>query len=129
MRALYTAATGMAAQLLIQIQAALAYPHVIGIGMWESESPRVRDRTFFDVRRGLTSYGSRALGGGSCYDPSPDPAPGARCPRRWQADRVFGKPSDIGVVLELVDQLTSRTQDGAAPRGAAPRGATMPPAR
>ena len=29
--------------------------------------------------RGLTSYGARAQGGGSCYDPTPDGAPGARC--------------------------------------------------
>jgi hypothetical protein len=52
---------------------------VVGFGVWNAESPRLVDRTFVDVRRGLTSYGSNALGGGSCYDPRPDPAPGARC--------------------------------------------------
>jgi hypothetical protein len=37
------------------------------------------DRTFVDVRRGLTSYGARAMGGGSCYDPTPENQPGVRC--------------------------------------------------
>ncbi|MBV9327577.1 MAG: hypothetical protein JO352_27865 [Chloroflexi bacterium] len=54
-------------------------PQVIGWGVWNAESPRLVDRTFVDTRRGLTSYGSSQQGGGSCYDPRPDPAPGVRC--------------------------------------------------
>ncbi|MDQ3812204.1 MAG: hypothetical protein M3336_18135, partial [Chloroflexota bacterium] len=64
---------------LRQLRRALSYPQVAGIGVWNAESPRTRDRAFFDSRRGLTSYGTRAQGGGSCYDPRPDPAPGVRC--------------------------------------------------
>jgi hypothetical protein len=64
---------------LRQIRRVLHYPQVVGVGVWNAESPRVVDTTFFDSRRGLTSYGAHAQGGGSCYDPRPDPAPGARC--------------------------------------------------
>jgi hypothetical protein len=62
-----------------QIQFVRQFPQVVGFGVWNGESPRLVDRTFVDTRRGLTSYGSNAQGGGSCYDPTPDPAPGARC--------------------------------------------------
>jgi hypothetical protein len=62
-----------------QIEFVRHFPQVVGFGVWNAESPRLVDRTFVDTRRGLTSYGSRSMGGGSCYDPTPDPAPGARC--------------------------------------------------
>jgi hypothetical protein len=55
------------------------FPQVVGFGVWNGESPRLSDRTFIDTRRGLTSYGSDGTGGGSCYDPIPDPSPGVRC--------------------------------------------------
>src|ERR1051326_3825000 len=78
---LYTAddEQGRLAQEQRQIQFVRHFPEVIGFGVWNAESPRLVDRTFVDTRRGLTSYGSGSLGGGSCYDPMPDPAPGARC--------------------------------------------------
>jgi hypothetical protein len=47
--------------------------------VWNAESPRLIDHTFLDTRRGLTSYGPNAQGGGSCYDPTPAASPGARC--------------------------------------------------
>lgn len=62
-----------------QIEFVRRFPQVVGFGVWNAESPRLLDRTFVDTRRGLTSYGSASQGGGSCYDPMPDPAPGARC--------------------------------------------------
>jgi hypothetical protein len=62
-----------------QIEFVRHFPQVVGFGVWNAESPRLADRTFVDTRRGLTSYGSRSMGGGSCYDPTPDPTPGARC--------------------------------------------------
>ena len=62
-----------------QIAYVRGYPQVVGFGVWNAESPRLVDRTFVDTRRGLTSYGNQSQGGGSCYDPQPDPAPGARC--------------------------------------------------
>jgi hypothetical protein len=62
-----------------QIQFVRRFPQVVGFGVWNGESPRLVDRTFIDTRRGLTSYGSTGVGGGSCYDPIPDPAPGVRC--------------------------------------------------
>jgi hypothetical protein len=62
-----------------QIAFVRGFPQVVGFGVWNAESPKLVDRTFLDVRRGLTSYGSQAQGGGSCYDSRPDPAPGARC--------------------------------------------------
>jgi hypothetical protein len=62
-----------------QIAFVRQFPQVVGFGVWNAESPRLVDRTFVDVRRGLTSYGLGGLGGGSCYDPMPDPVPGARC--------------------------------------------------
>ena len=62
-----------------QIDFVRQFPQVIGFGVWNAESPRLVDRTFVDIRRGLTSYGASGNGGGSCYDPAPDPAPGVRC--------------------------------------------------
>ncbi|HEX8967891.1 MAG TPA: hypothetical protein VF937_08435, partial [Chloroflexota bacterium] len=76
-----------------QIEFVRHFPQVIGFGVWNGESPRLVDRTFIDTRRGLTSYGSTAHGGGSCYDPIPDPGPGVRCQleqvlRSWPFVRV-----------------------------------------
>lgn len=68
-----------------QLRFVLGFPQVKGVGVWNGESPRVVDRTFYDYRRGLTSWGPGALGGGSCYDPRPDPAPGLRC----QLERIL----------------------------------------
>ena len=62
-----------------QLRFVLGYPQVKGVGVWDAESPRVLDRTYYDNRRGLTSWGNYARGGGSCYDPRPDPLPGVRC--------------------------------------------------
>ena len=62
-----------------QIEFVRHFSAVVGFGVWNAESPRLVDRTFVDVRRGLTSYGSLGIGGGSCYDPTPDALPGARC--------------------------------------------------
>jgi hypothetical protein len=70
---------GRLQQELRQIDFVRGYPQVVGFGVWNGESPRLVDHTFFDTRRGLTSYGSIARGGGSCYDPAPDPGPGVRC--------------------------------------------------
>src|SRR5262249_2780601 len=66
-------------QELRQIEFVRQFPRVIGFGVWNGESPRLADLTFVDSRRGLTSYGPRNNGGGSCYDPTPDAAPGVRC--------------------------------------------------
>jgi len=69
------------AQELNQIRMVLGYLNegVVAIGAWSAESPLVRDISRFDKRRGLTSYGSDNLGGGSCYRlPEGDPI-GARC--------------------------------------------------
>jgi hypothetical protein len=76
---------------LRQIRRVLHYPQVVGLGVWNAESPRVVDTTFLDSRRGLTSYGAHAQGGGSCYDPRPDPAPGARC----EYEQVLRHLSDL----------------------------------
>lgn len=70
---------GRLQQELRQIDFVRGYPQVVGFGVWNGESPRLADHTWFDTRRGLTSYGSNAGGGGSCYDPVPDLAPGVRC--------------------------------------------------
>jgi hypothetical protein len=70
---------GRLQQELHQIDFVRHFPQVVGFGVWNAESPRLDDRTFVDTRRGLTSYGSHPLGGGSCYDPAPDPTPGVRC--------------------------------------------------
>jgi hypothetical protein len=70
---------GRLQQELRQIQFVRHFPQVVGFGVWNGESPRLDDLTFLDSRRGLTSYGSNAHGGGSCYDPLPDPTPGVRC--------------------------------------------------
>jgi hypothetical protein len=64
---------------LRQIRLVHHYPQVVGFGVWDAESPRALDRSFFDSRRGLTSYSVNALGGGSCYDPFPDAGAGVRC--------------------------------------------------
>lgn len=66
-------------QELRQLRFVLGYPQVKGVGVWSAESPRVADRTYYDSRRGLTSFGPRADGGGSCYDPVPLPYPAERC--------------------------------------------------
>ena len=73
------------AQEVNQIQMVLSYPGVVAIGAWSGESPLVRDISHFDKRRGLTSYGSDQLGGGSCYRVAEDGAVGARC----QLERVL----------------------------------------
>jgi hypothetical protein len=70
---------GRLQQELRQIQFVRRFPQVVGFGVWNGESPRLDDRTFFDTRRGLTSYGPNVRGGGSCYDPLPEPVPGVRC--------------------------------------------------
>ena len=62
-----------------QLRFVLGYPQVVGIGAWNGESPRVVDRLYHDSRRGLTSYGAEAAGGGSCYDPQPEESPRVRC--------------------------------------------------
>jgi hypothetical protein len=62
-----------------QIEFVRQFPQVVGFGVWNAESPRLADRTFVDNRRGLTSYGPGAQGGGSCYDPTPLTQPGVRC--------------------------------------------------
>lgn len=61
-----------------QMRFVLGYPQVQGIGVWSGVSPRAVDRSYHDLRRGLTSYGPGALGGGSCYSES-FAEPGARC--------------------------------------------------
>src|SRR5712691_135393 len=70
---------GRLQQELRQIEFVRRFPQVVGFGVWNGESPRLIDRTFWDNRRGLTSYGTDARGGGSCYDPMPEAAPGVRC--------------------------------------------------
>jgi hypothetical protein len=62
-----------------QIDFVRQFPSVVGFGVWNGESPRLIDHTFIDTRRGLTSYGANAIGGGSCYDPTPEAQTGARC--------------------------------------------------
>jgi hypothetical protein len=78
---IYTAedSRGRLDQELRQIDFVRRFPQVVGFGVWNGESPRLQDRTFIDSRRGLTSYGTDGRGGGSCYDPLPDPIPGPRC--------------------------------------------------
>jgi hypothetical protein len=67
------------AQELNQLRMALSYDGVVGVGVWSAESMYVRDISRFDHRRGLTSYGSDNLGGGTCFR-LPDGYPiGARC--------------------------------------------------
>jgi hypothetical protein len=62
-----------------QIRFVLAYAQVRGIGAWSGISPRTADRSYHDLRRGLTSYGPGALGGGSCYGlVAAEPAPRCR---------------------------------------------------
>ncbi|HEX2924019.1 MAG TPA: hypothetical protein VHS28_08345, partial [Chloroflexota bacterium] len=66
------------AQELKQMRYVLGYSQVIGIGAWNGESPKVVDRSYYDNRRGLTSYGTGAAGGGSLYAPQPEKAAGLR---------------------------------------------------
>jgi hypothetical protein len=99
---------GRFAQEWRQIQFVRHFPQVVGFGVWNGESPRLVDHLFFDYRRGLTSYGAQAQGGGSCYDPRPDPGPGVRCQyetllrsmrfvrARPQGDWVAGAGADTG---------------------------------
>ncbi len=70
---------GRLQQELHQIEFVRRFPQVVGFGVWNGESPRLMDRTFWDNRRGLTSYGAASRGGGSCYDPLPEAALGVRC--------------------------------------------------
>ena len=72
-------ATGRLRLEMQQLRLVLGYPQVVGVGVWSGYSPMVRDRSYFDGRRGLTSYGTEGAGGGSCYDPSPASVPGIRC--------------------------------------------------
>ena len=65
-------------QEIRQIRYALSHPQVVGIGVWNGESPRVADPAFHDDVRGLTSFGIGGRGGGSAYDPRPESAPGFR---------------------------------------------------
>lgn len=60
-------------QELRQLQYVLSRPGVIGVGPWSAESPRVRDRSYYDSTRGLTSYGPAADGAGSGYAGRPGP--------------------------------------------------------
>lgn len=62
-----------------QIRTFLAYEQVVGIGAWSAESPLTPDRRH-DNRRGLTSYGPKRDGTGSCYPAvAQSTTPGARC--------------------------------------------------
>ncbi len=75
----FTDEAGRLQQEKRQLRFVLGYPQVRGIGVWDAESPRVVDHNYYDNRRGLSSWGAFALGGGSCYDPRPDPRPAVRC--------------------------------------------------
>ena len=66
-------------QELNQIRMVLSYEGVVGIGVWSAESQYVRDISHFDRRRGLTSYGSDNMGGGTCYRLPEGYPVGARC--------------------------------------------------
>jgi hypothetical protein len=66
------------AQEIHQIQMVLGYDQVVGIGSWSSESP-LTPITRHDSRRGLTSYGPRRDGEGSCYPAAGGEFGGARC--------------------------------------------------
>jgi hypothetical protein len=62
-----------------EIRMVLSYDQVVGIGAWSSESPLTPIRRH-DNRRGLTSYGPRHDGDGSCYPAvAATTTPGARC--------------------------------------------------
>ena len=62
-----------------QIEFVRQFRGVVGLGVWNGESPRLVDRTFVDVRRGLTSYGAQAHGRWLVLRPVPESAPGVRC--------------------------------------------------
>ena len=66
-------------QEINQITMVLRYDGVVAIGAWSAESPYVADISHFDNRRGLTSYGSNDLGGGTCFRVPDDQPIGARC--------------------------------------------------
>ena len=66
-------------QELNQLRMVLGYQGVVAVGVWSAQSPKVADVARFDYRRGLTSYGSDARGGGSCYHIEPGEPFGARC--------------------------------------------------
>lgn len=116
--------TGRLRRELQQIDYVRSYPQVVGFGVWNGESPRLVDHTFFDTRRGLTSYGSIARGGGSCYDPFPDLVPGARCQLeqalrglrsvRLEAAGAWTNPPDPDVpnpLVASVDRVVSNRAD------------------
>ncbi len=65
------------AQEVKQLRLVLSRPNItiIGVGPWNAESPKLKDRLYFDNRRGLTAYGPNNDGGGSCYNGEN----GARC--------------------------------------------------
>ncbi|HEX2988482.1 MAG TPA: hypothetical protein VHS06_09965 [Chloroflexota bacterium] len=56
-------------QELNQLRYLLSHPDVkvIGVGPWNAESPKVKEKLFYDDRRGFTSYGPSRDGSGSCY--------------------------------------------------------------
>ena len=112
-------------QEMQQIEFVRHFRQVIGFGVWNGESPRVVDQTFADTRRGLSAYGSRAMGGGSCYDPTPDPAPGVRClfervlrgvpyVRVDTADRWTPGSWDADVLNPLVGRVDPVSNDSAS---------------
>jgi hypothetical protein len=60
-----------------QLRFVLGYDQVVGVGSWSSESPLTPNRRH-DNNRGLTSYGARRDGEGSCY-PAAQTTAGVRC--------------------------------------------------
>ncbi len=64
-------------QELHQLRFVLSFPIVAGVGAWSAESPLTRSAIYYDNGRGLTSYGPRGDGSGSCYPNTPSSAP--RC--------------------------------------------------
>jgi hypothetical protein len=52
-----------------QLRYVLSNPQVRAVGVWNGVSPRAIETYFLDDRRGLSSYGPEARGGGSCYVP------------------------------------------------------------
>jgi hypothetical protein len=66
-------------QELHQIRMVLKQDGVVAIGVWSAESPYGFDVSRWDHRRGLTSYGDNAEGGGSCFGVAEGDPIGARC--------------------------------------------------
>ena len=60
-----------------QLRMVLSYDQVVGVGAWSAESPLTSNRRH-DNNRGLTSYGARRDGEGSCY-PAAGGSAGVRC--------------------------------------------------